>query len=267
MGNQNNNYLATDGETGAPETISTAYMPEGGQIQYLSEVGFIPRGEPGRTLNLTDYNLSSPTTFVGADDITTTDLAMETPSTFDGGDRSLLDYVYVGNPDPVAKTTQDLASYKQFGAINPNTTNSNVLKLLLSGISPLVGPDSSNTITTTTIDSIIANFPGRVKSSNADSYFKVSDFHDVGGDNYHNRNPQRYEFAFSKKNNSTVTGLSDAEREALVIQSMNLVSPKYSYFTILAAVEISGGSTTSVYALVRRDNESGSYKVLRKSTQ
>ena len=62
--------------------------------------------------------------------------------------------------------------------------------------------------------------------------------------------------------------LTDAEREALVVKTLNLVSPKYSYYTVLCAVkDISSGSVTSVYNFVRRDNKTGSYKLLKQITQ
>lgn len=265
----NTNYAGMDGEFSEPYNTSTAYMPEDGKIQYLSEVGMISRGQVGQTINLTDYNLNSPTTFVPGkyqhDD--PAKLELETSSTFNGGDRALLDFVYVGNPG--AKGTQNLVSYQQFGVINPNTTNKNVLKLLLTNVRPLVGPASSSPApAVATITDLVDNFPGIEKSSNSDKYFKVDQFHDTTGDTYHNRNPKRYEYAFSLNHTTPISLalLNDAQREALVIQTMNLVSPKYSYFTILSAVRISAGSPTSISSFVRRDNESGSYKILRKST-
>ena len=46
---------------------------------------------------------------------------------------------------------------------------------------------------------------------------------------------------------------------------MNLISPKYSYYTILTAVKddsTTPATISSYYNFVRRDNESGSYKFL-----
>lgn len=265
---RNTNYLPMDSEpiTLDPWEISTAYMPEGGTIEHLAEVGMISRGTPGQTINLTDYNTQSASSFDSANYLPTGTLALETPTTFDGGDRALLDFVYIGNPGN--KATADLPSYQQFGAINPNTTNSNVLKLLLTGVQPMVGPYKSPVASplSTTIDVIIPLFPGIQKSANANAYFKVEDFHQTTGDLYHNRNPLKYEFPFSRKNSTSISTalLNDAQREALIIQTMNLVSPKYSYFTVIVAVDT---PATSIYTLVRRDNQSGSYKILRKSTQ
>ncbi|MCM8525834.1 MAG: hypothetical protein NE327_04910, partial [Lentisphaeraceae bacterium] len=276
----NTNYAGMDGEFSEPYNTSTAYMPEGGRIQYLSEVGMISRGQVGQTINLTEYNVITPTVFMPANYKhnvvpAPNHLLLDDSTTFNGGDRAILDHVFIGDPsypnNPLKNgiNTSNLEAYDQFGVINPNTTNRNVLKLLLSGVKPLVGPSSGAAApSTATINLLIDNFPGIEKSSNIDRYFKVNQFHETTGDLYHNRNPLRYDYAFSLEhpNAVSVATLDDAQREALVIHTMNLVSPKYSYFTILSAVRISAGSPTSISSFVRRDNESGSYKILRKST-
>ena len=249
----------TDNET----SVSTYYMPPGGEIEHLSELGCVHRGG-SKTLNLVDYNIDKSDRFVFArwdnsGDLDLTDAANSSTS-FDGGDRSLLDYVYISSPGAKVTTAGTVQSYKQFGAINPNTSQRAVLEILLKNTyAPYI---SSSGLGNSEISALIDNFPGIVASTDQDNYFYVSDFHDTEGDNYHNRNPKTFGYPFSLNHPTEVVGISDVDREALVIHSMNLVSPKYSYFTIIGAADVSS-SPAKIKAFVRRDGTSGSFKVIR----
>ena len=281
-------------------TISTAYMPTR-IIQFRSELGFVSRGIPGETLNLTDYNIANPSSFVAGRYKPTATLDLSsTNTTFDGGDRALLDFVYLSLPNSSSSTAdkevkindfqtgahadftytnqQNPGTYKQFGIINPNTTDGNVLEILLYGSSTHFGPDrdKTNLVTTSILDKFIYRFPGMQSPLDREDTFNPDDFNDSTS-NYHNRNPKTFGYIFSTMHpneasdqfNGTIAPIiTDAEREAMTFNSMCLVSPKYSYYTIVGAVVLDptdpSPTRKSLYAFVRRDNESGSIKTIQK---
>lgn len=261
--NTNNDNFITgrvtweENETAAtfPWEFSTAYMPLNGGITSLDELGLISRGEKGKTLNLVDYNIQDSVKIGNYKPTSGSGTLLNNTNTFDGGDRAILDFVRINTG----------TSYKQFSSVNPNTTNEAVLSFLFNGITTAKG----SSISATEINNVVQRFPG-VDSLNANEIFYVADFHDTTTDGFHNRNPKTYGYVFSKYSNSYITdgntdSLTDAQRESLLIKSMNLISPKYSYYTILTAVKddsTTPATISSYYNFVRRDNESGSYKFL-----
>ena len=269
-------YVVMDGETDdngsdgdgqeEPWEISSAYMPADGIMHSLAELGMIPRGAVGETLNLCDYNIQTSDRFVSANRTPTANLDIGDESTFNGGDRALLDHVYLSDNEVKVNTSTDTVAYKQFGIINPNTSQPSVIQLLLSNIT-VEGQGAA--ISSTLANSVADNFPGMASSPDTDEFFTIDQFHDTTGDEYHNGNPTTYGFPFSSQHPSSVS-MKETEREFLTINSMKLVSPKYSYLTILAIVQIMADATTvsstsKVKALVRRDNQSGSYNIINKT--
>jgi hypothetical protein len=268
-GAQNSNYTSTfrEGETGEPKTWSTAYMPAAGKISELVELGSCYRSD-GYTLNFTDYNAKIPERLVPATEPTTT-LDLSDPDTFDGGDRSLVDYVMISSPGNKVTASTTIPAYEQFGAINPNTSNGDVIDLLLDNIKPSYGPKSTTVLSANMIEDFRDNFPGIENQSEG---FKFDQFHQTDADNHHNRNPSTYGYAFSTKHTTPTTEtITDVLREAAVFRSMKLVSPKYSYFTVLCAVDLldtggtSLGTVSKIRAFVRFDNESNTFKILQKT--
>lgn len=237
-------------------SLSTGFMRPGGGIEFLEELGVISRDIPGQTINLIDYNTQQDfyesAKYRPAD--STLDLSDTT--TFNAGDRALLDHVRIG--------TTPL--YKQPGIINPNTTNSKIIDILLSNIEIAI-PGGTNP-SESSLDIIKTRFPSINGSPNVDQMFFVSDFHDSES-SYHNRNPKTYGYVFSRSHpendgSASDDGLNDAQAESVLLRTCKLISPKYSYYTVLTAVQDSGtGTTSSVYSFVRRDNEGGSFKVLK----
>jgi hypothetical protein len=267
LGSANTNISSPEGETGEPHEWSTAHMPEGGQIKEFAELGMCARND-GKTLNFTDYNHKDPAKLAGD---YPGNLDLSDPMSFDGGDRSLLDYLTITNPG--SKTpTSTIPSYQQFGAINPNTSNEEVIKLLLSNVNVMIGPKYSTAVESPMVNRIASKFPG--KEAIAGSGFKFDQFHQTTSNNHHNRNPTTYGYAFSTKHPTAPilpSDIPDALREALVLRTMKLVSPKYSYFTVLCAVDLlnaggtSLGTVSKIRAFIRFDNESRTFKVLQKS--
>jgi len=242
--------------------VSSGYMPSGGGITRLEELGLISRGQKFKTLNLVDFDTTSPTAFdenafrpTGSGSPST--LNLNSINSFDGGDRAILDYVSIGGTN----------QYSQAGIINPNSSNSKIFNMLFENVTPLAAAAP----TATEIDKLVTRFPSITSSPDVDKMFFIDDFHDADT-SYHNRNPRTYGYIFSRLHSDNVSStsnaddLSDAQAEALLLRTMNLISPKYSYFTVLIAVEESGTST-SVYAFVRRDNEGGSFKVIKTIEQ
>ena len=203
--------ITADNENWAPDTsneelantkpwnISTAYMPENGasDLRHLHELGCIHRGDTVgadaplfRTLNLVDYNLAS-TTLGNYEPTTTLDLTpANLAASFNGGDRALLDEMYIsGNA-----TTTAISSYKQVGPINPNSTDSGTITMLLSGIKHIAGPEyeQSAPSTSTAIDAsnYVNNFPGIEAAQVEDFLTTTHNFMMYAMPYHHNRNPQ-----------------------------------------------------------------------------
>jgi len=277
FGDKNDNYVVIDSESDIngsdgdgeeePWQTSTAYMPVDGVMNSLAELGMIPRGVAGQTLNMCDYNISASDTFRQANykpgtlDLNTANVN----STFNGGDRSLLDHVYLSKTEEKTTTNTDNPAYKQFGIINPNTSQKSVIQLLLSDITVR---GESSAISSSVVDSVANLYPG-IAAVSLDDIFTVDQFHQTSGDEYHNANPTTYGYPFSSMHPSAIT-MRDAEREFLTVNSMKLVSPKYSYITIIAVVQIMDdpttvSSTSMINAFVRRDNKSGSFNIIRKT--
>jgi len=244
LGAKNSGYQQTDGESGEPEDASTAYIRNSAITSFI-ELGYISRNI-GETLNLVDYDTTANKSFSnykpGA-------LVLKTESSFNGGDRQILDDIRVGSGN---------GSYDIFGPINPNTDKSDVLKVLLQSALPQVGTDKAKTaVDSTTLDNITSNFPftGGTTAAADDTFFKVEHFHDAATAPYdHNRNPKTYGYPFSTMHpDHSTQGTNipnDAQREAMTLL-MQLVSPKYSYFTVLVATEINGNITTGKYFIQR----------------
>ncbi|MCM8532684.1 MAG: hypothetical protein NE330_16070, partial [Lentisphaeraceae bacterium] len=261
-----------DNENSAdPWDLSTSYMPSGGGIIHESELGLISRGSKGQTINLLKYNSTTP----------------NVAGTHAAGDRSMFRYVTIDS-------TQ--SSYMQFGAVNPNTTDRNTLKLLFSDIRPFAGPYSSHydgyidtIIAPATIidfiddsgsaagsekrsdvavanqaDDIVDNFPliketATLGTGSHTNQIQYDDFH---ASDKIDHNPENIGSYFE------LADLTDAEREAYVMKTKNLMSTKYSYFTILGAVKLNNDANFSkLYAFVRRDNATGKIIVIRKSVK
>jgi hypothetical protein len=268
-----------DGDSVEPYNTSTAYMPSGGGITTVEELGYIHRGFIGQTLNMADYNVDASTTFQAtaakrqpghSGSGTATDLK-SVNSTFTAGDRSLLDYVTIGTP-----------SYSQYGAINPNSSDQNTLTLLLKDCHPTFGPyspaeyngtvDGSKYVITALDDvsEIISKFP---------LYFEMDDIanNSGSGDATHQFNFTEFdsEYTHNPKTLGHIVNiapsdlfLSDTQREAIILKNYRLLSTRYSYFTILGAVNLNAGATfSSLYAFVRRDNETGKVTIIRKSVK
>ena len=270
VGTQNSNYTSTfrEGESGEPSNWSTAYMPSGGIVSELVELGSCYRSN-GYTLNFTDYNAKVPET-LGTAPEPTNKLDLSNPDTFDGGDRSLLDYIMISTPGAkVIASTNAPVHYEQFGAINPNTSNEDVIDLLLNNIKPSYGPKATTVLSPAMIEDFRNNFPG-FESRNQGFIF--DQFHQTSAQKYHNRNPSTYGYAFSTQHNTPTTEtITDVLREAAVFRSMKLVSPKYSYVTVLCAVDLLNANGDSlnivskIRAFVRFDNETRNFKVIQKT--
>ncbi|MCM8537435.1 MAG: hypothetical protein NE334_15955 [Lentisphaeraceae bacterium] len=264
-----------------PDQLSTAYMPLGGGITLIDELGFIHRGFVHQTLNLADYNIENPAEFQGTAASlrpapNTTNLANTDPSTtnFNKGDRSLLDYVKVNLP-----------SFDQYGAINPNTTDKNTIRLLLKNIFPSFGPYSPGlyhplgsqyaSVSTdynddSNLNKFIERFP-LIKEVHHDptptipgdrviaNQFNIDEF-----DSNNTHNPKTLGHIVNFDPTTLNYDLTDAHREAIVLKTMRLLSTRYSYYTIIGAAELNGTTESQVYAFVRRNNDTGKVTIIRK---
>lgn len=236
-------WADTEDPISKPWQLSTAFMPENG-VTDLAQLGMVSRGEKGKTLNLVDYNMSSPTLFNQSNYLPSGNLGLSNSNTFNGGDRALLDFVFLNN---------DGSPYEQHGVINPNTLSTTVIETLLKNIAPSIGGSK-----TTSTPSQLVELAKRFPTIYGNTAFKYGDFYDNNSDTML-RNPKTYGFPFSIKhplgNVAPLNTLTDAQREYLVIHSMRLVSPKYSYFTIKGSVDIDNGGTSNFSTFIRCDND------------
>ena len=278
--------------------VSTSFRPYQGKIFSLAELAGISRYNHGATLNLVDYSTNPADNgyFNPHDDasIPSGTLDPKDLSTFNGGDRTFLNFVTLawnadGTPDTTTKFVSYPAAGKQYsitGAINPNTTKKKLLKFLFQNMPLTPGktvPAGATEeqrkkllgyIDDEKLDDFLKGWPsitGSDKQLTIDGIFEKDD----AGKWQHQVNSPIYGYLFSRQNPDTLigkaSGITELERAVMTVNSMRLMSNRYSYFTILTAVELnyndSNSTTSSSYSFVRRDNTSGDYKIIRRSTK
>lgn len=218
-----------DNEPGSTELtdVSTVInFPTGnGTITSLSQLGFVSRAEPFKTLNMCDYNQLTPNalSFTAYQNTATTPI-YTTPPTFstasNGGDRQLLDKFTLG---AAASSDPDTNALSMPGCINPNSTINPALQALFTGVKA-----DTVAIPAATITALTAKFPGIISSTYTNGFFSLEDLNPL------TRNPPGYGKAFSAKAFPD-TIITDRQREELLWKTKNLISSE-CYFMVVGSV-------------------------------
>jgi hypothetical protein len=218
-----------DNEPGSTELtdVSTVVkFPANTAITSLSQLGFVSRAEPFKTLNMCDYNQLTPNAFsLTAYQNTATTPIYTTPPTFstasNGGDRQLLDKFTLG---AAASSDPDTNALSMPGCINPNSTINPALQALFTGVTA-----DTVAIPAATITALTAKFPGIIGGTTyANQFFSIEDLNPL------TRNPPGYGKAFSAKLFPD-TVITDRQREELLWKTKNLISSE-CYFMVVGSV-------------------------------
>lgn len=246
-----------------PMLYSTNYI-RNSNIKNLHELGYIHRGSPHQTLNLIEYNTETPETISdytnsNSDVLYNSSLAFADLS--NGGDRSILDYVSLGNNEEQDADGNGLLFEEytpNIGRINPNTTHPAALKMLFSNISADHPASSTNrvgelasvinlgVIDTGKVQSLISQFPG-IDSTRTNKTIHKDDgnkvyptlgyFDPIWFKNLKN-NPPSYGVPFK-----LTTSLTDREAEVLLCNTRRFVSVNRNYY--LASIMVDGDTNTA----------------------
>ena len=235
----NNDDLLGDVQSGTDQTLFPNFgYCRNSSPKSLGELGLIPRGQKYRTLNLCEFNETTPNQ-LQFKKYKNTQTSVNAAS--DGGDSSILDQVHLGVSDP------DIKPAALFSAVNVNGSDAAPLSALFSNIGIETTP--STVIVNTKLSSLINQFAWKT----AANYINFEGMAQKRN-NINTRHPLRYGWYFTRDSLAD-DNVVDREREELYWKTKNLVNINSTYFQIVVSV-------ASGYNLTTASKKDGSAKIV-----